>query len=204
MRGSSEVAAAENEVCVGGRAVHRRRLPVTLPPGALALSTWARTLGLTNDGGREPGQVMAATSGDGGGILREIAEIAVCAVTVAERPETILVALQPVIPFEGGRVLLADPATGGPMPLMSQGCDARTREYVGDPNNVRGADVAGVSRTRKPMCLRDLPVGSLDNSDWRECLHQPVPRRHRRGVVRRPRSRSRNERRPHRESRAPE
>jgi hypothetical protein len=119
-----------------------------LLPEGLALWRWARTLGLTNDGGREPGEDMATTSGDGCAVLREIAEIAVSAVAVAERAEAILVALQALIPFEGGPVLLVDVATGGLMPLMSQGYDAGTRAYVSDPNNVREADVAGVSRSR--------------------------------------------------------
>jgi DNA-binding CsgD family transcriptional regulator len=103
-------------------------------------------------------------------VVAEVAGIAAAPASLEERAAALLELLHPVVPFQAGRITLLDPERGGSEDLVSKGYDDHMRAYFESPEAHEDLELIGLTRTRPPLCIRDLPVPPAELRSWVEYL----------------------------------
>jgi DNA-binding CsgD family transcriptional regulator len=161
---------------VTGQRRHRpwTQAPTTAGPGCSPRPgrRWANLAGTA--AGRPvpgaPGWAVAELPPGGPQVVAEVAGIAAAPASLEERAAALLESLHPVVPFQAGRIALLDPERRGPVSLVSKGYADPVRAYFESPAVVEEIELIGLSRTRPPVRIRDMPVSPTEVRGWTQYL----------------------------------
>jgi DNA-binding CsgD family transcriptional regulator len=103
-------------------------------------------------------------------IAIEVARIAAMPDGPAERAAALLEPLHQLLPFDGAWLALCEEQRRGHRSLVSTGWDRRTAAYLDGPVPVDEIEQLGMTRSRTPLRLADLPSPASELRSWAECL----------------------------------
>lgn len=103
-------------------------------------------------------------------IAVEVSRIATTPGGPAEHAAALLEPLHRLLPFDGAWLALRDEERRGHRSLVSCGWDRRTAAYLDGPVLVDEIEQFGMTRSRTPLRVADLPVPAHELRSWAECL----------------------------------
>lgn len=90
--------------------------------------------------------------------------------STTERANALIEPLKGLLPFDGVWLALCDEARRGHRSVISTGWDAHTADYLDGPVLVNDIEQLGMTRSRVPLRVTDLPVAASELQTWAECL----------------------------------
>jgi DNA-binding CsgD family transcriptional regulator len=107
---------------------------------------------------------------DAGRIAVAVSQISVTPGLPAERAAALLEPLHQLLPFDGAWLALHDENQRGHHSLVSTGWDSRTAAYLDGPILVDEIEQLGMTRSRTPLRVADVPTPVSELRSWAECL----------------------------------
>lgn len=103
-------------------------------------------------------------------IAVEVSQISVTTGRTTDRAAALLEPLHQLLPFDGAWLALDDQNHRGHHSLVSTGWDRRTAAYLDGPILVDEIEQLGMTRSRTPLRVADVPTPVSELRSWAECL----------------------------------
>jgi DNA-binding CsgD family transcriptional regulator len=116
------------------------------------------------------GPMMRVTA-RGGRLAVDLAGIAATRADPAARAHAVLDILRQALAYDAGFIYLFDPDRGMHVPLVREGYGERIGRHMDTPQFVAEMDLVGLTRSRPPIRVRDLPMPPESLPAWGEYLY---------------------------------
>jgi DNA-binding CsgD family transcriptional regulator len=103
-------------------------------------------------------------------IAVEVGQIASGPGGLEDRADALMEPLRRLVPFQAAAIYLLDPQQQLSMRVVSRGYDAAVSHYITSPANGEEIEMLGLTRWRRAMRVRDLPVPRERIHGWMEYL----------------------------------
>jgi hypothetical protein len=103
-------------------------------------------------------------------IAAEVGQIAFGPGDVEQSAEALLEPLRRAVPFQGAWIALLDQERDSFVSLVTHGYDDPCHSYLNSSTVFEEAELLGLNRAARPMCLRDLPIPPAETRGWAEYM----------------------------------